>query len=1293
MSQKTIDTRILFVATLAAFISAGSVRADDVTITVEANNWIGEGDFHDHLNWSSGGVLGGDALPLTGAPTTIGPTPSFINNVFQGFRVPGGLAIAGSDFVSTDHLRMLAWDGPSTLEISGGTVSFPTASIGIRAEDYSYGNQVSYNPAGLVQPTTISLKGGTLSDQNRSGWNLFNDATVIYWAGVFDVHTEIPILENRGDLTLNETGGPRLVNNLRNFSGSVFSVAEGRIEIDQTVVNEGTITFLSDPSSDATLRLGADVSLTGGGEVILVDEKSLIDGGTFTNGDNTIRGTGKIVTGFVNQGTIRVEGGQLEIEESIDNTGGVIELAPDGTLVGLTSRISGGTITGESGGALAELDELSGVILQGAITYGAGETTETTIGGTITNDGSLTFAQDGSDDVNGPDQRFHLPTGESATIAGTGEMIFSSAETGLSGSRSNFGGSGPLTNGPDHTIRGHGTLVSLGQLINEGTIRAEGGTLTLSSTHIEGFGDGTIEIASDGKLLGKGTYGGTIGNGTIHGETGAIMDDIDELQDVILTGQLTYGAGEATETTIGGTITNDGSLTFAQGESDDVNGPDQRFHLPTGESATIAGTGEMIFSSAETGLSGSRSNFGGSGPLTNGPDHTIRGHGTLVSLGQLINEGTIRAEGGTLTLSSTHIEGFGDGTIEIASDGKLFGEGTYGGTIANGTIHGETGAIMDDIDELQDVILTGQLTHGAGEATETTIGGTITNDGSLTFAQDGSDDVNGPDQRFHLPTGESATIAGTGEMIFSSAETGLSGSRSNFGGSGPLTNGPDHTIRGHGTLVSLGQLINEGTIRAEGGTLTLSSTHIEGSGGGTIEVASDGKLLGEGTFGGTIANGTIHGEAGAIMDDIDELQDVILTGELTYGAGASSSTELVGTLRNNGMLTFLQDQIDDLGAIDQQLEVLSTATVGGGGEIVLTGPDSGFEGTGSGAGLTNDAGHTIRGRGRFDNLDVVNHGTIRAEDGELHFGEDLVQTEGLIHIAAGSEISVRDRCEIVGGVMSGAGTITGDVDNESGVASPGTSPGTLTIDGNYNQGVNASLKIEIGGTAAGQTDLLAVTGGAALQGTLDLRLFEGFVPTADDTFTVLTCGALSGAFANGADGTRVATADGRGTFLITYGANAIELSDFQTTDPFEVLSQQNAMSDADGDGVALVDEFLFGGSPTSPDSGETFDMTGSLGGAELMAEDGALDLDPGSEYVVFDLRVRRDRKGIILSPMVSMDLSFADAPAVDLLQVGSATRDGDFDILRYVIAGQETELPPNKAFLRLNIDFSMLSEF
>ena len=1122
MSQKTIDTRILFVATLAAFISAGSVRADDVTITVEANNWIGEGDFHDHLNWSSGGVLGGDALPLTGAPTTIGPTPSFINNVFQGFRVPGGLAIAGSDFVSTDHLRMLAWDGPSTLEISGGTVSFPTASIGIRAEDYSYGNQVSYNPAGLVQPTTISLKGGTLSDQNRSGWNLFNDATVIYWAGVFDVHTEIPILENRGDLTLNETGGPRLVNNLRNFSGSVFSVAEGRIEIDQTVVNEGTITFLSDPSSDATLRLGADVSLTGGGEVILVDEKSLIDGGTFTNGDNTIRGTGKIVTGFVNQGTIRVEGGQLEIEESIDNTGGVIELAPDGTLVGLTSRISGGTITGESGGALAELDELSGVILQGAITYGAGETTETTIGGTITNDGSLTFAQDGSDDVNGPDQRFHLPTGESATIAGTGEMIFSSAETGLSGSRSNFGGSGPLTNGPDHTIRGHGTLVSLGQLINEGTIRAEGGTLTLSSTHIEGFGDGTIEIASDGKLLGKGTYGGTIGNGTIHGETGAIMDDIDELQDVILTGQ---------------------------------------------------------------------------------------------------------------------------------------------------------------------------LTHGAGEATETTIGGTITNDGSLTFAQDVSDDVNGPDQRFHLPTGESATIAGTGEMIFSSAETGLSGSRSNLGGSGPLTNGPDHTIRGHGTLLSLGQLINEGTIRAEGGTLTLSSTHIEGSGGGTIEVASDGKLLGEGTFGGTIANGTIHGEAGAIMDDIDELQDVILTGELTYGAGASSSTELVGTLRNNGMLTFLQDQIDDLGAIDQQLEVLSTATVGGGGEIVLTGPDSGFEGTGSGAGLTNDAGHTIRGRGRFDNLDVVNHGTIRAEDGELHFGEDLVQTEGLIHIAAGSEISVRDRCEIVGGVMSGAGTITGDVDNESGVASPGTSPGTLTIDGNYNQGVNASLKIEIGGTAAGQTDLLAVTGGAALQGTLDLRLFEGFVPTADDTFTVLTCGALSGAFANGADGTRVATADGRGTFLITYGANAIELSDFQTTDPFEVLSQQNAMSDADGDGVALVDEFLFGGSPTSPDSGETFDMTGSLGGAELMAEDGALDLDPGSEYVVFDLRVRRDRKGIILSPMVSMDLSFADAPAVDLLQVGSATRDGDFDILRYVIAGQETELPPNKAFLRLNIDFSMLSEF
>ncbi len=78
---------------------------------------------------------------------------------------------------------------------------------------------------------------------------------------------------------------------------------------------------------------------------------------------------------------------------------------------------------------------------------------------------------------------------------------------------------------------------------------------------------------------------------------------------------------------------------------------------------------------------------------------------------------------------------------------------------------------------------------------------------------------------------------------------------------------------------------------------------------------------------------------------------------------------------------------------------------------------------------------------------------------------------------------------------------------------PGTSPGILTWDGEFEPRFPARLFTEIGGYVAGPDhDRLDITGNAVLTGTLDLALIGGFVPNAGDSFTILTAGAVSGSF-------------------------------------------------------------------------------------------------------------------------------------------------------------------------------------
>ncbi len=133
------------------------------------------------------------------------------------------------------------------------------------------------------------------------------------------------------------------------------------------------------------------------------------------------------------------------------------------------------------------------------------------------------------------------------------------------------------------------------------------------------------------------------------------------------------------------------------------------------------------------------------------------------------------------------------------------------------------------------------------------------------------------------------------------------------------------------------------------------------------------------------------------------------------------------------------------------------------------------------------------------------------------------------------------------GTIAGVGTVDmsgltlGGVTN-SGVVAPGVSgAGMLAFDGAYVQQPSADLQIDIGGTSAGtQYDRLAISGSAALSGSLHVNLINSFTPSSSDVFTILTSLTVAGVFTN-APSTVPA---GGGVFDVTYNPSSVVLDNF-----------------------------------------------------------------------------------------------------------------------------------------------------
>ena len=158
--------------------------------------------------------------------------------------------------------------------------------------------------------------------------------------------------------------------------------------------------------------------------------------------------------------------------------------------------------------------------------------------------------------------------------------------------------------------------------------------------------------------------------------------------------------------------------------------------------------------------------------------------------------------------------------------------------------------------------------------------------------------------------------------------------------------------------------------------------------------------------------------------------------------------------------------------------------------------------------------------------------------GKILFGASPPPMPGLnLTVANGGSVAAGEYQLTLGAVLSGDGAFKGNLTNLATVR-PGSSTGTLAINGDYTQESNGTLLAEIGGTEPGQFDAIAVSGSASLDGTLKVDLTDNFAPAAGQSYQILTAsGGVKGRFAT----TSLPPLGAGKSWGTTYGSDSVTL--------------------------------------------------------------------------------------------------------------------------------------------------------
>jgi hypothetical protein len=367
------------------------------------------------------------------------------------------------------------------------------------------------------------------------------------------------------------------------------------------------------------------------------------------------------------------------------------------------------------------------------------------------------------------------------------------------------------------------------------------------------------------------------------------------------------------------------------------------------------------------------------------------------------------------------------------------------------------------------------------------VGAGLTNDGvGATLTNAGRIDNYGG-----LGAGNYATLTNSGTLNnFAGASLG------SFEG-GSLTNAVGGTVNNYGAIGTIfaGSITNAGTLNNFAG----SSLGV----GGIVNAV-------------LFNTGTLNNFAGASLHFSDSHLFNSVGGTLNnFGTLGGEESVFVngGTLNNVGSFQGIIDVDNSVGAT-----LNNYGSMGSGSGIFFSITNAGTLNNVAGAtmniGVLSNTG-TLTNAGTLNHLanmtntgTVINTGIIAASNPYQNI--NYIQTAG--HTINNGTLSQSGGVDIQGGSLRGTGTIiTPVVTLSSGaILSPGdaTTLGTLTINGNLQSSGN--LLFNIGGSGAGQFDVLAIHGKAFLNGGTVGFNFVNFTPVVGNSWDFLSAEAISG---------------------------------------------------------------------------------------------------------------------------------------------------------------------------------------
>jgi autotransporter-associated beta strand protein len=330
-----------------------------------------------------------------------------------------------------------------------------------------------------------------------------------------------------------------------------------------------------------------------------------------------------------------------------------------------------------------------------------------------------------------------------------------------------------------------------------------------------------------------------------------------------------------------------------------------------------------------------------------------------------------------------------------------------------------------------------------------------------------------------------------------------------------------------------------------GGTLVVTNSVVIGAGGtlrfsgGELSTVNTAQLQDNGTilFDGPapeFLGGDVFGTGKLV---VNMTGDFIVSGNQTYSgetlimSGIFEANSATALSPNSA---FTVNSTLDLGGFDGTIGSLS-----GSGTVLNNGAKISTLSVGKDNTSTTFSGILANGTSVLQ-LTKIGTGTLTLTGANTYTGTTTIDAGSLI---VDGSIASPQTVVNAAGLIGGHGTIGGSLVN-NGIVGQGTSPGTLTVTGDYTQGAGASLRIGVAGLAPGQHDLLAVNGHATVGGTLQFISLGGFNIQPGNQITFLTAkNGVSGTFSNVQNGLI-----GTGTIVqvqVTSLANSIVLEGTQ----------------------------------------------------------------------------------------------------------------------------------------------------